>query len=71
MAAFALTLVPAAAFAAAVEDTTYTVSPATASDLNKTTVEITLSDDDYAALKADTAKNVLVWAENAQGAVAD
>ena len=71
MAAFALTLVPAAAFAAAVEDTTYTVSPATASDLNKTTVEITLSDDDYAALKADTAKNVLVWAENAQGAVVD
>ena len=72
MAAFALTLVPAAAFAAdPVESTTYEVSTATAANLNKATVDITLSDTDYAALKADTSKNVIVWAENAQGAVVD
>ena len=69
MAAFALTLVPAAAFAA--DSTTYDVSEATAANLNKATVEITLSDADFAALQADKAKNVIVWAENAQGAVVD
>ena len=60
MAAFVLTLVPAAAFAAPVKDSTYTVSDSTAAAYNKTTVNITLSDKD----KTDYAGgNILVWAE--------
>ncbi len=70
MAAFALTLVPAAAFAAT-EDTTYTVSEATAADFNKTTVTITLDDEDYAELQKNAGQNVLVWAEKADGTVVD
>ena len=67
MAAFVLTLVPAAAFAAPVKDTSYTVSKATQTDFNKTTVNITLSDADYASLSANSQENVVVWAEDAQG----
>ena len=71
MAAFALTLVPAAAFAAPVKDTTYSVTDSTAANYNKTTVNITLSDADYAAVTADEKNNVVVWAEDASGAVVD
>ena len=71
MAAFVLTLVPAAAFAAPADQTGYTVTKAeaTADKYNSTTVNITLSDEDLDAVLADTANNVLVWAEDANDAV--
>ena len=73
MAAFALTLVPAAAFAAPETKTDYTVSEATTANYNKTTVSITLSDEDVADLNGtdDTnAGNIVVWAEKANENVA-
>ena len=64
MAAFALTLVPAAAFAAPADQTGYTVEQTA---YNKATVNITLSDEDLAAVQADNDYNVVVWAEGANG----
>ena len=64
MAAFAVTLVPAAAFAAPEDKTGYTVEQTA---YNKATVNITLSDEDLAAVKADNDYNVVVWAEGANG----
>ena len=64
MAAFALTLVPAAAFAAPEDKTGYTVEQTA---YNKATVNITLSDEDLAAVQADNDYNVVVWAEGANG----
>ena len=69
MAAFALTLVPAAAFAATDDKTGYTVSEATATDYNKTTVNITLSDSDLNETVANGG-NILVWAEDTNGNLA-
>ncbi len=67
LAAFALTLVPAAAFAAPEDKTGYTVKEA---NYNKATVNITLSDEDVADLNAtENAGNVLVWAEDSDGIV--
>ena len=70
MAAFVLTLVPAAAFAAPEDVTGYTVTEAeaTADKYNKTTVNVTLSDEDLKTI-TDVGGNVLVWAEDAAGAV--
>ena len=62
MAAFALTLVPAAAFAAPAK-TDLTVTKA---DYNKATVNITLSDNDVTAIGNG---NVIVWAEDNAGNV--
>lgn len=64
MAAFAVTLVPAAAFAAPEDKTGYTVEQTA---YNKATVNITLSDEDLAAVQADNDYNVVVWAEGANG----
>ena len=64
MAAFALTLVPAAAFAAD-GDSTYTVER---SAYNKATVNITLNDDEKTALESKG--NIIVWAEDEDGALA-
>ena len=64
MAAFAVTLVPAAAFAAPEDKTGYTVEQTA---YNKATVNITISDEDLAAVKADNDYNVVVWAEGANG----
>ena len=69
MAAFALTLVPAAAFAATDDKTGYTVSEATATDYNKTTVNITLSDSDLNETVANGG-NIIVWAEDTNGNLA-
>lgn len=71
MAAFVLTLVPAAAFAAPADKTGYTVTKAeaTTDKYNSTTVNITLSDEDLDAVLADAANNVLVWAEDANDTV--
>ena len=64
MAAFVLTLVPAAAFAASEDKTGYTVDAVA----DKATVNITLSDTDLS--KITSAKgNVLVWAEDAANKV--
>ena len=57
MAAFVLTLVPAAAFAA--DESSYTLTDAT---YNEVTVDINLTDADKAA-----AANVIVWAEDTDG----
>ena len=73
MAAFVLTLVPAAAFAAPADQTGYTVSEATAANYNKTTVNITLSDEDVADLNGTdgtNSGNIVVWAEKVAGTVA-
>lgn len=64
MAAFVLTLVPAAAFAAPEDKTGYTV---TTDSANAATVNVTLSDADLA--KVQDAGNVIVWAENDKGDV--
>ena len=69
MAAFALTLVPAAAFAAPDDITAYTVSDAQPATYNDTTVNITLSDKDLDSVKEPGA-NVLVWAEDDDGNLA-
>ena len=68
MAAFVLTLVPAAAFADPADKTGYTVSESTADVYDKTTVNITLSDKDLKTV-TDAKGNVLVWAEDATGKV--
>ena len=63
MAAFVLTLVPAAAFAAD-GNSTYTVDRIA---YNKATVNITLNDDEKTALESKG--NIIVWAEDEDGAL--
>ncbi len=66
MAAFVLTLVPAAAFADTTVST-YTVTGNTNStNYNTATVDISLTDSDVTEYSAG-GKNIIVWAEDAQG----
>ena len=70
MAAFVLTLVPAAAFAASTDTTGYVVDANNNDTASQAAVTITLSDDDLAAVKDGSHPgNVIVWAEDENGAV--
>ena len=70
MAAFVLTLVPAAAFAASTDTTGYVVDANNSNTASQAAVTITLSDADLAEVNDQTnAGNVIVWAEDANGAI--
>ena len=67
MAAFVLTLVPMAAFAASTDTTGYVVDANNNDTASQAAVTITLSDADLAAVQDNG--NVIVWAEDANGEI--